>query len=339
MNMSKNTMKVLVLVVAAIFTSCNKIPNTTIGVELSQKDLANAIEYDSTFGLVYRSIRSTYDNMDKVEQAQYFNITYRDVYKCIEFINDSNYWNPLYERWNIAWMVKYGPKMQQADSVIQYWKKHKEDNLEKCVDIELARVWTEYYKYIGGISSVNLGFRLTPLKGKIDQLKFKYVFTPKVSERKGRVYNDNADSIEVIVDAFIDSITNIHKCTYTSPFSIPVVGYWTAGYTDEKRFGGMTAEQVLRNYNLKIEIIEIQCGGRIINEETLGIPKSVIDYLKPGLYEKQKDDVVREVIDKDFKADYEYIEEEFDKICTKKYGTCNKFRKKMFDNFIHNIAS
>lgn len=309
-------MRVSLLVIAIFFASCNKIPNKSISEELSPKDLANAIESDSTFAHLYKVVRSTYDSMDKVEQAQYYNVTYKDLSKFIKFTEDTNYWKPLQDKWLKEWDEQYGSQIQKADSIIQYWRKYKEENaLEQYVSIELARVWTEYYEYIGGVDDVNFGFRITPLKGKIDQLKFKYRFTPKISEGKSSLYDD---------------IMNSHMCLCTSPISSPVVKYWEADYTDEKRFGGMTAEQVLRDYDLIIEIREIRYEGQNINEETLGIPESVNDYLNYGFEDFGKGKIVKEFVDKNFKERYEYIDEAATKICMKKDETCFNFFKKMY---------
>lgn len=316
MNLMGKMAGTFMLLLALAFASCSDIPNKSISEELSTKELADAIESDSAFADLYTMIRSTYDSLDKVDQARYYNITYRDLNDFHKFfIEDTDYWKPLHEKWDKEWYEKYGPQLQKADSIIAYWQKQKEDNVpEKYVSIELANVSTEYYSYTGGVRHVSFGFSITPLKGSIDQVEFHYRFIPKISGDDGNHYYD---------------ILNSHYCISTSPITSPVVRYWQADYSDEKRFGGMTAEQILRDYDLKIDIDEIRYEGRNINEETLGIPESVRYYLDYGFEDFGKGRVVKEFIDTNFMERYEYSDAEVTKICKEKDEPCFNFFKLM----------
>ena len=311
--MYRITQKIMVCIVSVLtLAGCNHIPNKSISEDLSPKELAAAIESDSTFAILYKAIRTTYDSMDKVEQAQFYNLSYRDISKFSCFMDDTAYWFPLRKQWQKTWDEQNAVNLQKTDSIIQYWEKFKEENsLDNYVKIELARVSTDYYDYIGGVKEVDFGFLITPLKGKVDQIKFKYRLTPKISEGKTSLYDD---------------IMNSNMCILTSPVTSPTVRYWKASYSDEKIFGGHTAEQVLRDYDLKIEVRQIRYNGTNIDDESLGIPEPINDYLKYGY---GKDEITRGFVDKDFKTMYEYFEEEATKICEKKDKVSFAFFKKI----------
>lgn len=314
----KNVIKYLVLASAIVLASCsNKIPDKKISVELSPEEITDATEIDSTFDSLYTEIRSTFYFMNKVKQAYYHDITYREIYDYINYLKDTNYWNPLFKKWESEWNTENTKKLQKADSIIQYWKKYKEDNaLENYVSISLERVKTNYS--YGYLDNVNFGFRITPLKGKIEQLRFSYSLKPKILED--------------------DDYFETHGCILTSPVSTPSLLYWEADYSDEKKFEGMSAEQILRDYDLKIEIKKVRYDGRNIDEESLGIPESVDFYLKhydndtndfSELSDIFKGDIVKDFVDKNFKNRHEYIEEKATEICEKKNKKCFLFVKEM----------
>lgn len=299
------------------FVSCSKIPSTSIGEELPTKALSKAIKSDTTFADFYDEVRGLYDGLSKVDQAKHVDITYRELFKYTKYLQDTTRWNPKYKEWEKEWNGKYLKTLKKADSVIVYWKKYKEDHsLNNYVNIELAKVWNEYYEYIGGIKNVNFGFLITPLQGKIDQLRFTYRFVPKISDTQEK-------------DAFdYTSLLNTHSCILTTPVSAPSIKYWEAQYEDERRMQGMNKESVLRDYNLYIEVMEIRKDGENLSMESLGIPETVELYLRcesESFAYLCKDDVAKELVDSTYKSLYEYQGEKKREICKKKNESCYKF--------------
>jgi len=197
--------------------SCNNISNKSVSEKLSTEELSKAIKSDTAFSSFYENLRKEVDDLDDIKKAKYNDVTYRRLFKYYKFLTDTTYWKPLSENWDKEWENKYGVYLKKADSTLNYWKKYLEDNsLNKYVKIELAQIDKEYYEYIGGIKEVNLGFRLTPLQGPIEQIRFNYGYKPKI----------NGDN----------KYYEKHNCISTTPFYLPTVRYWEVGIQIEITF-------------------------------------------------------------------------------------------------------
>lgn len=190
-------------------------------------------------------------------------------------------------------------------------EKYLEDNsLDKYVKIELVRIDKEFYEYIGGIKEVNLGFRLTPLQGPIEQIRFNYGYKPKI--------NGNSKYYER------------HNCISTSPFSAPTVRIWEVGYSDRDNFSGKTIETFLRDYNLYIEITSIRKDGINISTDDFSVPKEVSECFEnekdyPFLFELSKDELIKKLLYKDYFGKWDYRIKKADEIKEKKDKLCFDF--------------
>src|SRR5690606_11242540 len=148
---------------------------------------------------------------------------------------DSTFWRPKYEQWDKDWEKTYSKYLNSADSVLNYWQKFKEENsLSKYVKIELISIRKEYYDYIGGLKEVDLGFRMTPLKGPVQQFRFNYGF-------KAKIHGESA-------------YYEKHRCIETDPLLSPRIGYWEVKYSEKDKFAGKNVETFLRDYDFHIEV-------------------------------------------------------------------------------------
>src|ERR1035437_6581231 len=272
---------IIYLIVLAL-SSCNNISDKSVSEKLSTDELSKAIKTDTSFSKFYENIRKEVDDMSDIKKAKFNDVTYRKLFKYFKFLTDTIYWKPLSENWDKEWENKFGIYLSKADSTLNYWRKYLKDNsLNKYVNIELAQIDKEYYEYIGGIKEVNLGFRLTPLQGTIEQIRFTYGYKPKI----------NGDS----------KYFEKHSCISTSPFSSPTVRFWEVGYSDRDNFSGKNVETFLRDYNLYIEITSIRKDGVNLSTDDFAVPKKVSECFEnekdyPALFELTKDELIKELI-------------------------------------------
>ncbi|MDR0365069.1 MAG: hypothetical protein LBH92_08660 [Bacteroidales bacterium] len=301
----------LILSVAFILCSCNKISDKPISEKLNIDELSKAIKSDTLFATFYEYIREEVDDMSDIKKATYNDISYRRLFKYIKYIQDTIYWNPLHEKWEKEWESEYGRYLPKADSVLDYWKQYlAENSLDKYVKIELAHIDKEYYDYIGGLKEVHLGFILTPLQGTIEQIRFNYGYMPKI--------NDDSKYYEK------------HNCISTSPFSSPTIRYWEVSYSDKDNFAGKNVETFLRDYNLYIEVTNIRKDGVNNSTDDFNIPKKVSECLKnekdyPFLFKLNKDKLIKEMINKDYLQKWEYQSKQADNLKEKKDKLCFDF--------------
>lgn len=250
----KNVLKLFLILI--VFTSCENYLDKSITIELSEKEIQQSLERDSLIYNyhkefeVYRDTLSSNEELkNKFEPITYGDITIlREVFgKEYDSFRDSIRENILKPRWE----EEFGYIDTKIDSILSFYFDNPID-LSKYVKVELSKVDTEYYRSIGGISEVDLGFKLTPLKGTIQQLIFSFTYTPKIG---GRTYS--------------------HRYRTTEPFSRSVVRYWEVGYSERNLLGGETPYTIKRDYDVSIEVEKIRYKNENISKERDDIPFEV----------------------------------------------------------------
>lgn len=238
-----------------------------------------------------------------VRQAKYGEITYKRIKKFDEKINDTTFVNKLYKAQHESYDVLFPDYSVEVDSIMQYWKQYESQySLDSLVTVEYSKLWKEYYSYSGEVKNVNIGFLVTPLKGTIQQLIFRYCIKSKIS-------NDGSMSV-----------WDSHRCLASSPISHAQTLYWEADYSDEKYLKNMSSESVERDYDFNIRIVEVRIDGENMSEKLDIIPK----YVKYALDNKDmdggiwKDEIITENINKDYISFWTYampkINEEIRKV-------------------------
>lgn len=302
------------LLVAFLAFGCNDSLDRSIFKPLSVEELSTAIKKDSVFEKTYKFIQQIKDTVLKtdLEKAKWSDMTYARIHRFLKYLDDTTYFKPINNKIEEDWKKTYGQVLSKVDSASKYWKKIKEDNsFEQYVKIELAEISKEYYEYIGGIKNINLGFRMTPLKGKIDQIRFNYLIKAKIYE------NDKKSGYENVY-----SILDRSNCILTSPVSSSVVKYWEANYDNQKKLEGHSIESFNRDYNIFIEIQEIRKDGVNFSYDDLGIPESIENHWK---YENDEylsdlyvDNIAKDVLHVKYLPLYEFRSNELEKVYKKK---------------------
>lgn len=305
----------LIFGLAIILGSCNSISDKAVSVKLDTDELSKAIKSDTLFSSFYENIRKGVDEMDDIKKAQFNDVTYSRLFNYFKFLRDTTYWNPMFEQWEKEWEKEYGIYKPQVNSTLNYWKKYLQENsLNKYVNIELAQIDKDYYEYVGGLKEVNLGFRLTPMQGAIEQLRFNYGYKAKING-----------------DKYFDT----HNCISTSPFSSPTIRFWEVDYSDKENFSGKSVETFLRDYNLQIVITSIRKDGVNISMDDFNIPEEISDYFKHGendtlMQDYYKDKILKKIIYKDYLDNWEYRSKKADVIKEKEDKLCFDFMKELY---------
>lgn len=268
---------------------------------LSVDELKKNIKRDTSFTDFYSDVQELREWViaQDVRQAKYGDITYKQLKKYEKHGSDTTFFNKKREGWKEEYAKLYPNYDAQLDSILAYWRAYKEQyNMDSLVVIEYDRLWKEYYSYSGEVRDVNIGFKITPLKGKIDQLIFRY-------EMKTKVSNDGSSSI-------YSSLWNSHRCVATSPITKPTTLYWEADYSDEKTLKGRSSEEVKRDYDFIIELVNVRVDGENYEDKLNLIPESVSRYLRwedeDFMSDYYKAEIIKELVNKDYKSfnDYSY---------------------------------
>lgn len=292
------------LLTVGIFLSCNKIPDKSIFTTLSADELSAIIKSEPDFADFYEELTEELEDFNELEKAKFMDITYRGMYKMYNYMEDTTVWRPLKQKWSDEWNEKYGSYDAKVDSVLNYWIEYKESHsLNRFVQISFAEIDKEYYSYSGDVRNVNLGFKLKPLRGTVEQVTFRYRYSAKINKYFG----------------------DWNRCISTSPFSREVTRYWEVGYSDENRLKNLTTSSFIRDYDIEIEVTSVRCNGINYSEDDIVIPSSVQKLFEtdeekyPYLYASRREDVISNILCKSYISLIGYIWQQKDAIIKEKY--------------------
>lgn len=293
----------LVLGVALICCSCNRIPNRPIVEPLDTKTLAGIIKYDTDFASFYEDVQTIVQLFNETDKAKFYDITYRDLYAVNKFFNDTAEIRTIEKKWEREWNEKFGSYDGKVDSIIAYWNKYKEEHsFSRFVKIEFEALDKEYYEYIGGVKNVNFAFRLTPLKGRIDQIRFTYRYAPKITNAQ---------------------YAPKHRCISTKPFNKSVVRYWEVEYSAEQELENITSAEFKRDYDILFEITDIRKDGVNYSVNDLNIPRSVSKAMEINpdgyLYKSYKKDIIKELLCSEYESYSDYVDYQWPQYLQKKF--------------------
>ena len=304
--------KLQYLIIFLIFYSCSNSLEKSILTKLEVNELTKIIKKDTAFEETYIFIQQFRDSIkdDELKQVKWSELTYQSILDYRELTTDSNYITPLFDKYLDDWKEEFDTTgyKYKVDSISNYWRKlSDQNNLNGYLKVELVELDKEYYKYNQRIKDVNLGFRITPFKGRLDQVIFSYNLTPKISDSKNNSYLEMLDR---------------KRCLYSSPIYSSTIGYWECKYSDRDLLEWKTVNELKRDYDLNIEIEEIRKDGRNLKKEDIDIP-----YYIEKLWESKKDTndtwsikyyrerIYQESIDKDYQELFMY---QYDRLSKKR---------------------
>lgn len=312
---SKEMKKVSVFVAlcfAILVSSCSNIPSKSVMEPLTTDELSKIVKTDTLFAELYKFVSKKVEKIDDINKAKYYDVTYSELYDCIKYMKDSSNFVTLKDQKTKEWEEKFGKYPLMVNPTLEVWMEKKNElSLDRYVKIEFHALDKEYYSYSGGLKQLNFAFKVTPLEGPVEQLKFAYRYSPKINSSKGE----------------------FHNCLMSSPVEKECVRYWKADYDAEKLLGNKTSEEFVRDYNIDIEVTDVRKDGKNYSIDDLAIPKSVTrcwdcDSIKyPSLYKSYKEDVIKEVINPDYKSKSEMISKAIQDDIESKYGRIVEFMK------------
>ena len=329
--------KLSLIVIALIsFTACNPL-DKSIAEELTVEEIKSASEKDSLFERTYKMIDvfKKLNEDDKLAIAKYSDLTYQQFLDYQNFLNDNEFWDVQEAEFEKEWSKDNLRFKIKGVNIIKDWKKkkeayEKENDPSQYLKIELVGISTEYYEYSGGVEDAYFRFRLTPLKGKIQQATWRINPTAKID---GDV---DLTSVSRILDG--------QGYIYSRPFSGPVTGRYEASYSHRDLAAGKSSKTFLRDYNMNLTIRKVRVNGK--NYE-LGsydeMPQDVEFYLdeleengENGIMtEYYLEKVIKAYVDENYIDKQSFISDKSKKIRQEKYPLLSQFH----DNYFANIAN
>jgi len=292
--------KFSLIIVAVIFMcGCSNGLDKSIIEPLAVDEIKANIKDDSSFTDFYKMTEQLREWLlqSNLNQAEYGEITYKRLFDYYKKVTDEEYGAKLTDKYQAEYNRLYPDYTEEVDSIMAYWQAYREDNrLENYVHIEFDKLWKEHYSYSGDVRAVNVGFKITPLRGDIQQLIFEYDIKSKIS---------NSEE---------NGLLSGNRCLASSPISAPETLYWKADYSDEKYLKNMSTTEVKRDYDIIVEVVEVRIDGVNVSEKVEDIPHSVymaLEYCKDG-NNYYADDIIRETIDPDYITFYEYSKPKFE---------------------------
>lgn len=282
----------VLLAFMAVLSSCSDHGMSKSIVEPLTVDELRANMKDSTFNDFYdyvQKLRGWIIESD-VRQAKYGEISYKRLKKFFTHGQDTVYFNKKEKEWEKAYETMYPDYSKQVDSIMTYWRKYQEQySMDSLVNIEFDGLRKEYY-YSGGVRDIYVGFKITPLKGTIDQLTFRY-------EMKTKVNNDGKISM-----------FGGKRCVATSPITQPRTLYWEADYSDEDALKGKSSSDAKRDYDFNIKLVNVRINGENYEDKLNQIPQPVSNALSLSSSEHNyyKDDIIKLLLNPDYKGYYDY---------------------------------
>ena len=244
-------------------TAYSSVPKQSIFDPLTEEEVDLITKSLPDFETFYNShnfsILEFYLSQNDINK--YKDITYRRYYTYYRHYNDhyngNEYWDSLLQEWEIEWNNTFKNNLDTVDEVAAYWSNYKEEHaLSRYAKIELSDIKVSYYDYINELKDAYICFKIKPLQGTIEQIKFKYSYDYKINEGKTK---------------------NYHHCIYSTPISKTTEGMWEVDFLERDRFENMTLKRFLQTYDVDIEITNIRIDGKNYTTD-LDIPDAIIDF-------------------------------------------------------------
>ena len=236
--------------------SCSSYLDKPIAKELTDSELKKSLtelDIDSTLYFFNKEISVVRDSLNKNNELKnkFKSLLYSDWYEWFKLSKNKMFLDSLENYIRPKYNELYEDANNRIDSLADSYYSNN-IKLEDYVKVEVGVIDTDYYEYSGGISDVTIGFRLTPLKGTIQQILFQHTYSAKIG---GKEY--------------------VSRHRSTKPFSRSVLRYWEVGYSERNILGGETTSTLKRDFNSKIEVLKIRYKNENFPNDKLDIPFEV----------------------------------------------------------------
>lgn len=304
----------LIICLPLLFLSCENYLDKSILNKLSDSEIKSSLKNDSIVFNInqFFSSKITDSILSKNSELKnkLLNVSYRDLYDLQKLTSNKSYFDSIKEyEIQPKWKIEYEDVITKIDSLYRHYYSNPID-LSKYIKIELSKIDTDYYSYSGGVEDVDMGFKLTPLKGTVQQLIFEYTYKPKIG---GKEYS--------------------HRCRTTKPITRSVVRWWNVDYSEENILGGETPYTIKRDYDFDIKVLKIRYKDENLSNDESDIPfeirmyKKYIDENNDSMTDLYIKDISNEILNLEYKSLNEYFRPIQDSIIKSKISNYNKIQE------------
>ena len=313
-------------------TSCNPL-GKSISEELTVEEIKSAVDNDSLFDVAYKMIEmfKEVNENDKLVLAKHSELTYQQFLDYQRFLNNKEFWDKKKMELENEWTNTHETSFNKGLEYIQDWQKKRdayeiENDPSKHVKIELSGVETEYYTYSGGVQDVYFYFRLTPLKGRVEQAIWSINPTAKINGEPDKTTTS--------------WILNQQRYIYSRPFSKRTGGRYEADYSHRDLAAGKNSKSFLRDYNLNLEIRKVRVNGKNYEPNAFELPKLVKSYLdevvnpESSMTDYYLEKIIQENIEAEYISKSKFVTSKSDEIKQEMYPLIWDFAKDYLSSVI-----
>jgi len=313
-------------------TACNPL-DVSITEELSLDQIKSSSEGDSLFKPTYKIIKmfKSANKDDELVLSKYSNITYQDVVDYQKVLDNTQSWEVKFKEYEKKWNDKYSNCTDLGLAYIDSWGKalvsyNRLNDPKNFVRIDLVGVQTDYYSSISGIKNAYYKFKITPLKGRVEQVIWNVNPTAKIN---GRI--EKTQSLRIL---------NSDRYIYSRPFSRSVYGSYEVGYSNESKVGGESHQTLLRDYFLNMEIEKVRVNGQNYQLDDFEMPTDVKFYMKEiqegdsVMADFYLSEIIRENIDSGYQSLTNFQLKQKEKYLKDKYLLIWEMHKEVFEEIL-----
>lgn len=284
----KKIKPICIFTLLLLFSSCHDNLNKSILEPLTVEELKSEMETDSDFISFYEDFQRIREKRldTEVAQAKYGELTYRRIWNIFKYIQAPSTYEEIQEEAQKRYKAQKKDYSKSLDSLSITWKeKASKYDPTSYVKIEFASINKEYYSYSTVLKAVNIGFRITPLKGIVEQVKFSYRIQSKISEGQYSYWDNNCGN-----------------CICSQPIYSTDVCYWELPYSLRDALEYKTTYEVIRDYDIRINVSRVRYNGENIDANDFSIPDEISEYIKNPKDEYYRDRVIQDHIDENYKT-------------------------------------
>lgn len=240
--------KFIFLSLISLVIACTQ--NKPVVEKLELDDVAKLVKQDSLYEEIILEVEFAREVIEKniVLMSKFKDLTYSDYLKYKKQISDTTLLKNIIEEADSLYSLNI-KKLQQTyksriDSLFNLYKKLQEENdPEKYFKVEFSSIDKEYYSYGNGIKTINIKFKVTPLKGAIQGGSFRYKIIPKVTNKE-------------VADA---------GCRFSFYTKNPSIYIWEAPYDVEDEFENASTSSIKDNYNFEYSYMTVRKDGKTMS--------------------------------------------------------------------------
>lgn len=288
-------MKWISILVISILLS-NPI-DKSIFEDLTPDEIATVIKEDSSFNTTFKRIAYIKKNgvITYLTKSNFTELTYRRMHNAFAMLRDTSIINPA----DREWKAKYGALVTKADSVSAHWKNVvATQGPAQYVAFKLVDVEQTVDSKTKQVKAMNLGFTLTPTKGTVDALTFRFKIAPKDTANKGKIWFTDRFSFPV---------------TTNQPLTAPTKVWAKVSFEDFDKLANLSAAEILAKYNIVTTVTDATVGGVSHTNKQLNIPWVIEDYWvsekNPYLIETPQKHIIKGLCGVNFVPRTTYVEE------------------------------